>query len=574
MFEYWNRNALIASLRGYRLADLRADLMAGVTVGIVAVPLAMALAIASGVPPQYGLYTAIVAGLIIALSGGSRFSISGPTAAFVVILLPITHEYGLGGLLLTTVMAGGILILMGVARMGRLIQYIPYPVTIGFTAGIAVVIAGLQIKDFLGLTTGELPQHFLEKLAVLLQALPTAHWPDLVIGLVTLSVLLLWTRLKTRIPGHLVALLLGALAAWVLGRLLPEFSVATINSQFSYMLDGVTRQGIPQAPPLPLLPWALPGGDGNPIGISWQLIRELLPSAFTVAMLGAIESLLCAVVADGLTGARHQPDTELIGQGLGNLIGPFFGAIPATAAIARTATNIRAGARSPVAAIVHALVILVVVVSLAGLLGQLPMAALAALLLVVAWNMSEARHFVNILKVAPRCDVVVLLACFGLTVVFDMVIAVAAGLVLAAILFIRRISALTGTELMDMKAHQHLAGLPPHVAVYDINGALFFGAAEKAMSALRSTSRDVRIVILDMSDVPMIDMTGIVALESLLENLHQRGIGVIIANLKPRMQDKLKRAGIREQAGRLEFAGGLDEARERAISLPAQAATV
>ncbi|WP_241546782.1 C4-dicarboxylic acid transporter DauA [Thiohalobacter thiocyanaticus] len=574
MFEYWNRNALIASLRGYRLADLRADLMAGVTVGIVAVPLAMALAIASGVPPQYGLYTAIIAGLIIALSGGSRFSISGPTAAFVVILLPITHEYGLGGLLLTTVMAGVILIIMGVARMGRLIQYIPYPVTIGFTAGIAVVIAGLQIKDFLGLTTGELPQHFLEKLAMLLQALPSARWPDLVIGLITLSVLLLWTRLKTRIPGHLVALLTGALAAWVLGWFLPDFSVATINSQFSYMLDGVTRQGIPQAPPLPLLPWALPGGDGNPIGISWQLIRELLPAAFTVAMLGAIESLLCAVVADGLTGARHQPDTELIGQGLGNLIGPFFGAIPATAAIARTATNIRAGARSPVAAIVHALVILVVVISLAGLLGQLPMAALAALLLVVAWNMSEARHFVNIVKVAPRCDVVVLLACFGLTVVFDMVIAVAAGLVLAAILFIRRISVLTGTELMDTSAHQHLGELPPHVAVYDINGALFFGAAEKAMSALRSTSRDVRIVILDMSDVPMIDMTGIVALESLLENLHQRGIAVIIANLKPRMQDKLLRAGIREQAGRLEFAGGLDEARERALSLPAQTATM
>ncbi|MFP4611665.1 MAG: C4-dicarboxylic acid transporter DauA, partial [Thiohalophilus sp.] len=401
MFAYLNDNALISALRAYRLADLRSDLLAGITVGIVAVPLAMALAIASGVPPQYGLYTAIVAGLVIAVSGGSRFSISGPTAAFVVILLPITHAYGLGGLLVTTVMAGIILIIMGVARMGRLIQFIPYPVTIGFTAGIAVVIASLQIKDFLGLATGEMPQHFLEKMGVLLQALPTAHWPDLLIGLLTLSVLLFWSRLKSRIPGHLVALLLGSIAAWLLGVIWPAFSVATINTQFTYLLDGVQQHGIPQAPPLPLLPWNLPDAGGQPIGLSWQLVRELLPSAFTVAMLGAIESLLCAVVADGLTGTRHKPDTELIGQGLGNIVAPFFGGIPATAAIARTATNIRAGGRSPIAAIIHALVILLIVVSLAGLLGYVPMASLAALLLVVAWNMSEARHFVHILRVAP-----------------------------------------------------------------------------------------------------------------------------------------------------------------------------
>lgn len=558
-------NALLNSLHGYHLGELRRDVLAGITVGIVAVPLSMALAIASGAPPQYGLYTAIIAGFLIALSGGSRYSISGPTAAFVVILLPITHDYGLGGLLLTTIMAGLILIVMGVARMGRLIQYIPYPVTIGFTAGIAVVIASLQIKDFLGLTTGDMPQHFLEKMGVLLKALPTTHWPDLVVGVITLTVLVGWAHLRSRIPGHLVALLVGTLAAWLLSLAWPSAGVATINTQFSYLLDGVAQPGIPQTPPQFLLPWHLPDAGGQPIGLSWKLVRELLPSAFTVAMLGAIESLLCAVVADGLTGSRHQPNTELIGQGLGNLVAPFFGGIPATAAIARTATNIRAGGVSPVAAMVHALVVLLVVISLAPWLGYLPMASLAALLLVVAWNMSEARHFLHILRVAPRYDIAVLLACFGLTVIFDMVLAVSVGLVLAAILFIRRISVLTGTELISTGRHQHLDDIPDNVAVYDINGALFFGAAEKAISSLRVVNNNVKgnvdTVILDMIDVAMIDMTGIVALESLLANLRQWHIRVIIAGLKPRMRDKLGRAAITAEAGRLEFCDSLAEAR-------------
>jgi len=567
MSNYLKQNALLSTLKEYRVSDLRGDLLSGITVGIVAVPLAMALAIASGVAPQYGLYTSIVAGLIIALSGGSRFSISGPTAAFVVILLPITQQYGLGGLLITTIMAGIILLIMGIGKMGRLIQYIPYPVTIGFTAGIAVVIATLQIKSFLGLDTGEMPTHFLEKFLVLLKSLPTTHWPDMLIGIITLSVLIFWSRLKSRIPGHLVALLIGSLVAWLLAAWSPTFSVATINSQFSFMLDGVLHQGIPQTPPLPLLPWTLPDAGGQPIGISWQLVRELLPAAFTVAMLGAIESLLCAVVADGLTGAKHKPNTELIGQGLGNIIAPFFGGIPATAAIARTATNIRAGGRSPIAAIIHSLVILLTVISLANLLGYVPMASLAALLLVVAWNMSEARHFVHILRVAPRCDIVVLLACFSLTVLFDMVIAVSAGLVLASILFIRRISMLTGTELVNLKEHEHLGDLPEQVAVYDVNGALFFGAAEKAISALHHANSNVEIVVLDMSDVPMIDMTGIVALQSLLNSLRQQKITVLIVNLQTRMRDKLARAGISEESEVFEFCYGLQQVRQRILAL-------
>ncbi len=563
----WHDLALIESLKRYTRSDFRSDLFAGITVGIVAVPLAMALAIASGVAPQYGLYTAIVAGAIIALTGGSRYSISGPTAAFVVILLPITHQYGLGGLLVTTLMSGVVLVVMGLARMGRLIQYIPYPVTTGFTTGIAVVIATLQIKDFFGLETGEMPLHFLEKMGVLLASLTTVHLPDLLIGILTLTVLLLWPRIKSRVPGHLVALLLGSLAAILLTKLWPDFSVATIGSRFSYVVDGIEKHGIPALPPLPLLPWHLPDAEGKPLVLSWQLLRELLPSAFTVALLGAIESLLCAVVADGLTGSKHKPDTELIGQGLGNMVAPFFGGIPATAAIARTATNIRTGARSPVSALVHSAVVLLSVVSLAALLSYVPMAALAALLLVVAWNMSEAKHFVNILKVAPRCDVVVLLACFGLTVMFDMVIAVSTGVVLASVLFIRRISSMSGVEVMHPEQHAHLAELPAHVAVYDVNGPLFFGAAEKAVSALARINSKVSVVILDMTDVPMMDMTGIVALNSLVISLQRRDVAVVMACLAPRIQQKLLKAGIVEQPGMLEYSTDLEQARRRALAI-------
>lgn len=558
----WDDLALISALKGYTMAALRADLLAGITVGIVAVPLAMALAIASGVAPQYGLYTAIVAGAIIALSGGSRYSISGPTAAFVVILLPITEQYGLGGLLLTTVMAGVILVIMGLAKMGQLIQFIPYPVTTGFTAGIGVVIATLQIKDFLGLEIGEMPLHFLEKFWVLLTSLPTTHLPDLLIGAVTLGVLLYWPRLKSRIPGHLVALLIGSLLAFVLARWWPDFSVATIGNRFTYLDNGVVRQGIPALPPLPLLPWNLPGANGEPFVLSLSLLRELLPSAFTVAMLGAIESLLCAVVADGLAGgSRHKPNSELIGQGLGNIIAPFFGGIPATAAIARTATNIRSGAHSPVAAIIHAAVVLLAVVSLAGLLGYVPMAALAALLLVVAWNMSEAKHFVHILRVAPRCDIAVLLTCFSLTVVFDMVISVTAGVVLAAILFIRRMTMLSGTELIKAEeGHAHLADMPAHMALYDVNGPLFFGAAEKALSTLYQVNPGVSVVLLDMRDVTMIDMTGIVALDSLLKRLRQQRVAVVIVNLPPPMVEKLHRAGIKPEEGIVSFVPDVERA--------------
>src|SRR5438093_682338 len=386
----------------YDAHALRADLMAGVVVGVVALPLSMALAIASGVPPQHGLYTAIVAGLVIALLGGSAVQVSGPTAAFVAILAPIAARFGLGGLLVATLAAGVILFAMGATGMGQFIEYVPYPVTTGFTAGIAVVIGTLQLKDFLGLTVPRMPEHYLARLGALLKALPTVRMADVAIGALTLAVLTLWPRVNRRVPAPLVALTLAALAAAVVAKTMPGFSVATINTRFAYESGGVLRPGIPRELPRPVLPWRLPGPDGAPLRVNLDLLRELMPAAFAIAMLGAIESLLSATVADGMTRRKHDPDAELMAQGIGNVVAPFFGGVAATGAIARTATNVRSGARSPLAAVFHSFVVLSAVLLLAPWLGYLPMASLAALLLMVAWNMSDSHHFAHLLRRAAR----------------------------------------------------------------------------------------------------------------------------------------------------------------------------
>lgn len=561
---------LRAALRdGYSLSDLRKDVMAGLTIGTVAIPLSMALAIATGVPPQHGLYTAIVAGAIIALTGGSRFNVSGPTAAFVVILFPIVQQYGLGGLLIASMMAGIILIALGVTRMGRLIQFVPYPVVLGFTAGIAVVIAVLQIPDFLGLDTGSLGEHFLENVAIILAALPTLNPLELAVGAFTLIVMLLWPRLRIPVPAPLIGLGVGALTAYGINQWLgspgAEQAVETIASRFTWEINGETGGGIPPVLPTFMAPWYLPGANGEPLQISFELIRALLGPAFAIAMLGAIESLLCAVVADGLTKTKHDPNAELIGQGLGNLVAPLFGGITATAAIARTATNIRSGARSPISAVVHALVVLLAVVALAGLLGLVPMAALAALLFIIAWNMSEARHFLKTLRSSPAGDVAILIICFGLTVLFDMVLAVAVGVGLAAALFIRRMTLLTQTDQVDAEHHSGINSLPDEVAVYDINGPLFFGVAEKALTSLRLVDPDVRTVIIDMHDVPSMDGTAIVALQSLVTEMKREGVRLILVGLKPRIVLKLRRAGIRKATGMLTYCRHLEHARTVAM---------
>lgn len=546
---------------GYTLKSLRGDISAGVTVGIIAIPLAMALAIAVGVPPQQGLYTVLIAAPLIALTGGSRFNVCGPTAAFVVILLPITQQYGLGGLLLCTMLAGMILLALGLIRAGRLIQYIPYPVTLGFTAGIGIVIATLQLKDLLGLSLASHPQHYVEQLGVLIWALPSAHLGDGLIGLASLFVLIVWPRFVPRVPGHLVALAVGAL----LGLLLEKngLPVATLGERFSYLVDGVSHAGIPPFLPSFDWPWNLPGADGQPLQLSYDLIRQLMAPAFAIAMLGAIESLLCAVVADGMTGSKHDPNAELLGQGLGNLIGPLFGGITATAAIARTATNVRAGAFSPMAAIIHSGVVLVAILLLAPWFSYLPMAALAALLVIVAWNMSEARHVVHTLRIAPRSDVLVLLTCLTLTVMFDMVLAVAVGLLLAAGLFIKRMSELTDTAELPRDFHQVLLDLPEHVRCYAIRGPLFFGAAEKAFSVLRKFSPEVKVVIVEMSAVPMLDMTALAVFDTILKDYRTDGIGLILVATAPRVRLKLRRAGVHREQRQLAYVKNLEQARRK-----------
>lgn len=550
---------------GYGAPALRGDITAGLTVGIIAIPLAMALAIAVGVAPQHGLYTVLAAAPLIALTGGSRFNVSGPTAAFVVILLPITQQFGLGGLLLCTMLAGLILILLGLLRAGRLIAFVPYPVTLGFTAGIGIVIATLQLKDMFGLTLSEQPQHYVEQLSLLARALPSAQVGDAFVGLICLAVLIVWPRLVPRVPGHLVALTVGALAAMALES--AGLSVATLGERFSYVVEGVLYPGIPPFLPDFAWPWLLPGPDGQPLVLSFELFHQLLAPAFAIAMLGAIESLLCAVVADGMAGGNHDSNAELLGQGLGNLVAPLFGGITATAAIARTATNVRAGAFSPLAAIIHAGVVLVAILWLAPLFSYLPMAALAALLLMVAWNMSEAPHVVKTLRIAPRSDVLVLLTCLSLTVLFDMVLAVGVGLLLAAGLFIKRMSELTDTTPLSHGQSPMLKDLPEHVAAYAIRGPLFFGAAEKALSVLRKFNPEVKVVIVDISDVPMMDMTALAALENVLLDYRKQGIALILSGSSARLRLKLRRAGIHALEGQLYHVRDLAQARTKALRL-------
>ena len=544
------------SAAGYDLTAFGADLFAGLVVGIVALPLSMALAIAVGVPPQHGLYTAVVAGTVAALTGGSKFQVTGPTAAFVVVLAPIVSRFGLPGLLTAGLMAGLLLVGMGVARLGRLVEFIPHPVTTGFTAGIATVIATLQLKDVLGLHVLQMPERFPQKVAALWAARGSASLVECGVAAATLALLLLGPRLTRRVPAPLVAIGTVTLAVWALG-----VSVDTLGTRFHTTVDGHEVAGIPPLPPLPRLPW----GDGP---LTFRLLEKLLPSAFAIAMLGAIESLLSAVIADGMTGKQHDPDAELVGQGLANIVAPFFGGIAATGALARTATNIRAGARSPVAAAVHSLVVLACILILARIVSYVPMASLAALLLVIAWNMSELRHMAHVLRVAPKSDVFVLVTCYVLTVAFDMVIAVTVGIVLAALLFMGRMAELTQARLLqeaDGEDEERL--LPRGVAFYEIRGPLFFGAAQKAMGALGAIAADVKVVILGLGRVPVIDATGLVALESALERLRRARKFVIVAGPLPEPRHIFEKAELEANLDHVLFADDVEQAQEIATDL-------
>ncbi|HSN81203.1 MAG TPA: C4-dicarboxylic acid transporter DauA [Polyangiales bacterium] len=544
---------------GYTRTDLTRDVAAGVVVGIVALPLSMALGIAVGVAPQHGIYTAIVAGFVVALLGGSRTQVTGPTAAFVVVLAPIYSKLGLAGLLISGLFGGVMLLAMGLARFGRLIAFIPHPVTTGFTAGIGTVIAGLQLKDLLGLELSKNPDHFFDRMAAMVEARHTASLTELSMGLATLALLLVMPRITKRIPAALIALPLVAIGAFVLGHVFPDLQVATIGSRFHSVIGGQVVHGIPQIPPMPVLPWA-PEAPG--LAFDGETLGALARGGFAIAILGAIESLLSAMVADGMARTRHDPDAELIALGVGNLITPFFGGIAATGAIARTATNVRSGARSPIAAIVHSITILIAVLVLAPLLSYLPMASLAALLLIVAWNMSEVKHFTHTLRVAPKSDVAVLLTCYGLTVSFDMVVGVSVGIVLAAFLFMRRMAEVTQGRFAE-GMHPDLPGpIPRGVVVYDISGPLFFGAAQKAMATLNVITDQTKAVVLLMDEVHAMDATGLVALESALDQLARQRCLAVLSRVQPQPLRLLEKSQIDQRAGVV-----LSDALEEAIAI-------
>lgn len=503
------------------------NIIAGLVVGVVALPLAMAFAIASGVKPEQGLYTSIIAGVTVALLGGSRIQIAGPTGAFIVILAGVVAQFGVAGLLLATLMAGVILVLMGLARLGAVIRFIPDPVIVGFTAGIAVIIWVGQWQYFFGLPVAG-GERFYAKAWELLQSLPQMHPATTVLGALSLVLALWGSRIPglARIPGPLLAMLVATFATLALA---PP-GVATIESTFG---------AIPRA--LPSLQWP---------AMSFDQVMLLLPSAFTIAMLGAIESLLSAVVADGMAGTRHDSNQELIGQGVANILSPLFGGIAATGAIARTATSIRNGGTSPIAGLVHSALLVLVLLFLAPYAGKVPLCALAAILWVVAWNMSEARRFLRLVRRAPRADVVILLITFFLTIFTDLVVAVNIGVILAMFQFMRRMSASVAVvehghaSLRQDLADAGLDALPKDMVVYGIDGPFFFGSVDSLERALSWTREPPRYVVLRLERVPFMDATGLKRLESTIDNLRKRNVQVLLTGASLRVLRKLVRAQI------------------------------
>ncbi len=542
--DRWMPKSLLC-LQGYTAKKFIADLIAGLTVGLVALPLAMAFGIASGVPPQAGIYTAVVAGFLISALGGSRVQIGGPTGAFVVIVAGIIAKFGISGLLMVTLMAGCLLVLMGITGLGTAVKFIPRPVTIGFTNGIALLIASTQIKDFLGLTTPAVPSDLLGRMKVLLTHLGTVDWPTLLVAVVSLALILLLPRLTKKVPGSIVALLLGTVAVAVL-----HLHVATIGTRFG---------GIPTGLP----PFAIPHFRAD-------LILPLFPSALTVALLAAVESLLSAVVADGMSGDKHNSNVELIAQGIANLVSPLFGGIPATGAIARTATNIRAGAQTPVAGIVHALVLLLILLVAAPLARFIPLATLAAVLFVVAYNMGEWKEIGTILRLSAA-DIAVWLVTFVLTVLADLTVAVEVGIVLAALLYIHRIaqtttvSAVTGQYIADGRAHMlQDKQVPPYVSILRIHGPFLFGTTEKLADETANLGGLGEIVILRLRNMTAIDATGLHALEALAKRLRGSGRTLLLCGARDQPAKLLAQSAFIHDFGRENILPHVDAALARA----------
>lgn len=518
---------LLTVMKDYNRKQFISDATAGVIVGIVALPLAIAFAIASGVSPEKGLITAVIAGFLISALGGSRVQIGGPTGAFVVIVYGIVQKHGLDGLTVATMMAGIILIIMGFARFGSLIKFIPYPVIAGFTSGIAVIIFSAQIHDFLGLNIMALPAEFTGKWSAYFHHANAFNPYALFIGLISIAIILLWQKRFQRFPGAIVSIVTSSFLVHLL-----QWPVETIGSRF-----GTIASGIP-APSLP--------------HVTFSMVQSLMGPAITIAILAGIEALLSAVVADGMIGGRHRSNMELIANGAANLLTPIFGGIPATGAIARTATNIRNGGRTPISGVIHALVLLLIMLFFGNLASLIPLPSLAAVLMIVAYNMSEWRTFISLLK-SPRSDVMVLSVTFILTVLVDLTAAIQVGLVMAVFLFMRRMALVTNIDAItrefddreDTDLHESITGtVPKGVEVYAINGPLFFGVAHKFEEALNVREAKPRILIIQMRSVPAIDSTGIHTLRQIVKKYHKQGIAIMLCGIQEQPHEALSQSGI------------------------------
>ena len=541
---------LWSDLRHYDRKTLAADAMAGLIVGIVALPLAIAFGIASGVSPETGIVTAIVAGFLVSAFGGSSVQIGGPTGAFIVIVYGIVQQHGMGGLTVATLMAGAFLVLLGVFRLGTIIKYIPYPIVVGFTSGIAVTIFTTQVKDLLGLTTGPVPADFVAKWATYVQALPTVDPWSTAVGVLSVVAIALTPRLSRKVPGSLVAIVVMTVAAYLLRTYAGVESIETIGDRFSI------RAELPSAV-VPVL--------------TWEGVKQLVQPALTIAVLGAIESLLSATVADGVTGRRHDSNQELIGQGIANLCSPLFGGIPATGAIARTMTNINNGGRTPVAGIVHAAVLLLIFLVFMPLAQYIPMACLAGVLVVVSYNMSGWRTFRELLA-NPKSDVAVLLITFLLTVLFDLTIAIEVGLVIACLLFMRRMAETTRVSVIteeidpneesDVETHEEHLPIPPGVEVYEINGPYFFGIANKFEDVMATMADRPKVRIIRMRRVPFIDSTGLHNLKNLCTMNHREGTHIVLSGVEPAVREVLEHAGFDSLLGRDHICASINEALE------------
>ena len=553
LFEFQPK--LFSCLKGYNKATFMSDLMAGIIVGIVALPLAIAFGIASGVTPEKGIITAIIAGLLISVFGGSKVQIGGPTGAFIVIVFGIIADYGMNGLIIATFMAGIFLILMGLLRVGTIIKYIPYPIIVGFTSGIALTIFTTQIKDLFGMQIAEVPADFISKWVVYFQNFNTVQlWP-LLIGICSILIIVYTPKISKKLPGSLVAIIVMTVVALLLKNYAGVTSIETIGDRFTINPDVPT----PEVPK-----------------ITWEVFTKLMSPALVIAMLGAIESLLSAAVADGVIGDKHDSNQELVGQGIANMVCSLFGGIPATGAIARTMTNINNGGRTPVAGIVHALVLLAIYFFLMPLAKYIPMSCLAGILVVVSYNMSEWRSFKAILK-NPKSDITVLLVTFFLTVIFDLTIAIEVGILIACLLFMRRMMEVTDvsveTNAIDLSADTDLPEnseqlvIPEHVEVYEINGPYFFGIANRFEEVMNDMGSVPSVRVIRMRKVPFIDSTGIHNLTNLCEKCLKKDVRIVLSGVNPKVLEVLTKSGFDKLIGKENICSHITIALERARAL-------